>query len=122
MKLLTHNMLACHIKGVKNNYPFLIEATQVEARDADYNPGVWSPFIACMGCMLGEATRLAWPRDTPGRLLTSTGVVEGISAAGASLAWHASTSVSSCACPHPFRIFIGSRGEAHMPRTRGQDA
>mmetsp|Transcript_18376 Transcript_18376/g.54856 ORF Transcript_18376/g.54856 Transcript_18376/m.54856 type:complete len:96 (+) Transcript_18376:140-427(+) len=38
MKLLTHNMLACHIKGVKNNYPFLIEATQVEARDADYNP------------------------------------------------------------------------------------
>ncbi|KAG1680207.1 hypothetical protein FOA52_000321 [Chlamydomonas sp. UWO 241] len=38
MKLLTHNMLACHIKGVKNNYPFLIEAVNVETRDADYNP------------------------------------------------------------------------------------
>ena len=42
MKLLTHNMLACHIKGVKNNYPFIIEAAQVETRDADFNPG------ACM--------------------------------------------------------------------------
>lgn len=40
MKLLTHNMLACHIKGVKNNYPFIIEAAQVETRDADFNPGV----------------------------------------------------------------------------------
>lgn len=39
MKLLTHNMLACHIKGVKDNYPFIIEALKVETRDADFNPG-----------------------------------------------------------------------------------
>jgi len=38
MKLLTHNMLACHIKGVTNNYPLLIEATKIETRDADFNP------------------------------------------------------------------------------------
>lgn len=44
MKLLTHNMLACHIKGVKNNYPFLIEAAKVETQDADYNPG---SFLFC---------------------------------------------------------------------------
>jgi hypothetical protein len=41
MKLLTHNMLACHIKGVKNGFPFKIEATKVEERDADYDPGQW---------------------------------------------------------------------------------
>lgn len=29
MKLLTHNFLACHIKGVTNNYPLKIEATKV---------------------------------------------------------------------------------------------
>ena len=29
MKLLTHNMLACHIKGVTNNFPLKIEATKV---------------------------------------------------------------------------------------------
>lgn len=39
MKLLTHNMLACHIRGVKNNYPFIIEAVKIENIDADYNPG-----------------------------------------------------------------------------------
>jgi hypothetical protein len=39
MKLLTHNMLACHIKGVKNNYPFKIEAKKVEEREAEFNPG-----------------------------------------------------------------------------------
>ena len=37
-QLLTHNFLACHIKGVKDAYPFLIEATKVEVRDADYDP------------------------------------------------------------------------------------
>jgi hypothetical protein len=39
MKLLTHNMLACHIRGVKNNFPFVIEAIKIENIDADYNPG-----------------------------------------------------------------------------------
>ena len=29
MKLLTHNMLACHIKGVKENQPFIIEVCAV---------------------------------------------------------------------------------------------
>ena len=38
MKLLTHNMLQCHIKGVKNGYPFKIEAQKVETRDMDYDP------------------------------------------------------------------------------------
>lgn len=39
MKLLTHNMLACHIKGVKDNYPFVIEATKITEHDADFDPG-----------------------------------------------------------------------------------
>ena len=38
MKLLTHNMLQCHIKGVKNGYPFKIEAESVEEVEADYDP------------------------------------------------------------------------------------
>ena len=39
MKLLTHNMLSCHIKGVKNGYPFIIEATKVVEHEADFDPG-----------------------------------------------------------------------------------
>lgn len=54
MKLLTHNMLSCHIKvttmnapnsnvqhgaqGVTQGYPFQIEATKVEVRETDYDP------------------------------------------------------------------------------------
>mmetsp|Transcript_3934 Transcript_3934/g.8439 ORF Transcript_3934/g.8439 Transcript_3934/m.8439 type:complete len:124 (-) Transcript_3934:484-855(-) len=65
MKLLTHNMLACHIKGVKKNYPFLIEAVKVENREADYDPDFlrhifsriqWPAFLEgaqAMGCREG---------------------------------------------------------------------
>ncbi|KAK9809690.1 hypothetical protein WJX73_005170 [Symbiochloris irregularis] len=38
MKLITHNMLSCHIKGVKNGFPFKIQADKVESRDADFDP------------------------------------------------------------------------------------
>jgi multifunctional methyltransferase subunit TRM112 len=37
MKLLTHNMLQCNIKGVQNGYPFKIEAAQVEEREMDFD-------------------------------------------------------------------------------------
>jgi multifunctional methyltransferase subunit TRM112 len=38
MKLLTHNMLQCHIKGVRNGYPFKIEAEKVATHEMDYDP------------------------------------------------------------------------------------
>ena len=43
MKLLTHNMLECHIKGVTNKYPFVVEAQQVETCECDFNPGAPEP-------------------------------------------------------------------------------
>lgn len=38
MKLLTHNMLTCNIKGVKNGFPLKVEADDVQVKEADYNP------------------------------------------------------------------------------------
>ena len=38
MKLLTHNMLSCHIKGVQNGFPFRIDPVKVEEVDADFDP------------------------------------------------------------------------------------
>ena len=38
MKLLTHNMLECHIKGVTNKYPFKVEVEQLETCESDFNP------------------------------------------------------------------------------------
>jgi len=38
MKLLTHNMLTCNVKGVKNGYPLRIEAKEVANVEAEFNP------------------------------------------------------------------------------------
>lgn len=40
MKLLTHNMLQCHIKGVKNGYPFAIEAEKITITSVSFQPGI----------------------------------------------------------------------------------
>lgn len=44
MKLLTHNMLTSHVKGVKNGYPLLLVAKQVIVNMVDFN----SEFVARM--------------------------------------------------------------------------
>ncbi|XP_012560277.2 uncharacterized protein LOC100214071 [Hydra vulgaris] len=44
MKLLTHNLLTCNIKGVKNGFPLKIDATEVVVKESDFNPD----FIARM--------------------------------------------------------------------------
>lgn len=37
MKLLTHNMLSCNIRGVQNGFPMKIEADQVEETHVDFD-------------------------------------------------------------------------------------
>lgn len=69
MKLLTHNLLQCHIKGVKNGYPLKIEATKVESRDADYDPGrIFAEAKARrMRCLLADNNGLLPCRTLPSR-------------------------------------------------------
>ncbi|XP_054758583.2 multifunctional methyltransferase subunit TRM112-like protein [Lytechinus pictus] len=44
MKLLTHNMLTSHVKGVKNGYPLKIEPENTRTLEVEFNPD----FIARM--------------------------------------------------------------------------
>lgn len=44
MKLLTHNMLTSHVRGVKNGYPLKILAKQVVVNKVDFN----AEFVARM--------------------------------------------------------------------------
>ena len=37
MKLLTHNMLRCNIKGIKNGYPLIIKANKIEIHKTELN-------------------------------------------------------------------------------------
>ncbi|XP_071961920.1 multifunctional methyltransferase subunit TRM112-like protein [Antedon mediterranea] len=45
MKLLTHNMLTSHVKGVSNGYPLKIEAQEVKTVEVDFNPDFVSRMI-----------------------------------------------------------------------------
>ncbi|KFK44326.1 hypothetical protein AALP_AA1G243700 [Arabis alpina] len=38
MRLITHNMLSCNIKGVSNGFPLIIEAAKVIEKEVDFNP------------------------------------------------------------------------------------
>ncbi len=38
MRLITHNMLSCNIKGVTNGYPLGIEASRLETKESELNP------------------------------------------------------------------------------------
>jgi multifunctional methyltransferase subunit TRM112 len=40
MRLVTHNMLKCNIKGVENGYPLTILVEKMEVIAMDYNPGL----------------------------------------------------------------------------------
>uniref|UniRef100_A0A3Q3VNS7 Multifunctional methyltransferase subunit TRM112-like protein n=1 Tax=Mola mola TaxID=94237 RepID=A0A3Q3VNS7_MOLML len=58
MKLLTHNMLTSHVKGVTKGYPLLIKATEVKVNEVDFNPQFvsrmipkleWSALVQALG-------------------------------------------------------------------------
>ena len=39
MRIVTHNMLKCNVKGVENGYPLRIEPEKVEIIECEYNEG-----------------------------------------------------------------------------------
>lgn len=39
VRLITHNLLACHVKGcTTNNFPLVFQDVQVELQEAEFNP------------------------------------------------------------------------------------
>ncbi|KAI0919893.1 hypothetical protein AcW1_002970 [Taiwanofungus camphoratus] len=46
VRLITHNLLACHAKGcTSNNFPLQFKDAQIEIRDAELNPDFLRGFI-----------------------------------------------------------------------------
>ena len=39
MRLITHNMLKCNVRGVQKGYPLRIECEKLEIIPAEYNQG-----------------------------------------------------------------------------------
>ncbi|KAF6726615.1 Multifunctional methyltransferase subunit TRM112-like protein [Oryzias melastigma] len=68
MKLLTHNMLTSHVKGVTKGYPLLIKATEVKVNQLDFNPQFVSRMIPKLewGALVQAAGDLGYRQDLPG--------------------------------------------------------
>ncbi|THV05037.1 Trm112p-domain-containing protein [Dendrothele bispora CBS 962.96] len=46
VRLITHNLLACHAKGcTSNNFPLAFSNVQIEIREAEFNPEFLKNFI-----------------------------------------------------------------------------
>ncbi|KAM4554513.1 multifunctional methyltransferase subunit TRM112-like protein [Odontesthes bonariensis] len=71
MKLLTHNMLTSHVKGVTNGYPLLIKATEVKVKEVDFNPQFVCRMIPKLdwGPLVQAAEDLGHRHDLPGELV-----------------------------------------------------
>jgi multifunctional methyltransferase subunit TRM112 len=41
MRLITHNLLKCNIKGVENGYPLIIEAEKIETQESEFDAGMY---------------------------------------------------------------------------------
>ncbi|KAL0699855.1 hypothetical protein Bca4012_055977 [Brassica carinata] len=70
MRLITHNMLSCNIKGVTNGFPLKIEAEKVIEKEVDFNPDFLRHMFAKIEWKaLVEATRsmgyAELPEDSP---------------------------------------------------------
>ncbi|KAJ7220065.1 hypothetical protein GGX14DRAFT_585348, partial [Mycena pura] len=47
VRLITHNLLACHVKGcTSNNFPLQFKDAQVVVRESEYNPDFLRGFIS----------------------------------------------------------------------------
>ncbi|XP_072519646.1 multifunctional methyltransferase subunit TRM112-like protein [Salminus brasiliensis] len=68
MKLLTHNMLTSHVKGVTKGYPLLIKAVEVKVNEVEFNPQFVSRMIPKLewSALIQAAEGLGYLQDLPG--------------------------------------------------------
>ena len=62
VRLITHNLLACHAKGCNvNNFPLSFRDVQLEVKEAEFNPDFLEGFINKLdwGALL-HAARQVW--------------------------------------------------------------
>ncbi|KAG8003971.1 Multifunctional methyltransferase subunit TRM112-like protein [Nibea albiflora] len=72
MKLLTHNMLTSHVKGVTKGYPLLIKATEVKMNEVEFNPQFVTRMIPKLewSALVQAAEGLGQRQDLPGELVS----------------------------------------------------
>ncbi|XP_078394415.1 multifunctional methyltransferase subunit TRM112-like protein, partial [Cetorhinus maximus] len=70
MKLLTHNLLSSHVRGVSRGFPLLLRATEVKINSVDFNQEFISRMIPKMewGALVDAAESIGHRNDLPKEL------------------------------------------------------
>ncbi|KAJ3490090.1 hypothetical protein NLI96_g1656 [Meripilus lineatus] len=74
VRLITHNLLACHAKGcTSNNFPLQFKDVAIEIREAEFNPDFLRGFLARLewGALVDAARQLgdtSLPPEVPDML------------------------------------------------------
>lgn len=63
MRLITHNMLKCNIRGIENGYPLIIQASATEVVPADFDKGKFY-FLYCLEFIVKRIINLLFLLDT----------------------------------------------------------
>ena len=73
VRLITHNLLACHVKGcTSNNFPLRFSDVQIELRDAEFNPDFLRGFLP----------KIEWQALVDAAKEVSNGIMSGIRSRG----------------------------------------
>ena len=73
VRLITHNLLACHVKGcTSNNFPLRFSDVQIELRDAEFNPDFLRGFLP----------KIEWQALVDAAKEVSTGIMSGTRSRG----------------------------------------
>ena len=63
MRLITHNMLQCHVKGCnKDNFPLRLEEVEMEKEESEFNPDFIRHMIPKLdwNALRGTAHAVCW--------------------------------------------------------------
>ncbi|XP_030074935.1 multifunctional methyltransferase subunit TRM112-like protein [Microcaecilia unicolor] len=72
MKLLTHNLLTSHVKGVLRGYPLIIQANEVKVSNVDFNQSFVARMIPKLewSALIQAADSLGHLSDLPQELIS----------------------------------------------------
>jgi len=64
VRLITHNLLACHVKGCNsNNFPLAFKDVQIELQEAEFNADFLKGFLPKLEwtALVNAAKQASWP-------------------------------------------------------------
>ncbi|XP_003970255.2 multifunctional methyltransferase subunit TRM112-like protein [Takifugu rubripes] len=116
MKLLTHNMLTSHVKGVTQGYPLLIKATEVKVNEVEFNPEFVVKMIPKLewSALVQAAEELGQKQDLPEQLVADYGTDEAFLKKVHRILLEVEVMEGSLKCPESGREFPITRGIPNM--------